>query len=43
MKTKMIKVHEDVHTLIKEQASQLGMNMMDYMRYLAYKNKKKGK
>ena len=40
METKVIKVHEDVHTLIKEQALAVGLNMMDYMRFLAYKNKK---
>ena len=37
----MIKVHDDVHKLIKEQADRLGMSMMDYMRFLAYKNKSK--
>jgi len=43
MSTKMIKVHEDVHELIKTQAERLGMTIMDYVRFLAYTNDKKGK
>jgi len=43
MKTKMIKVHEDVHKLLKGQAERVGMTLMDYMRFLAYTQKNKGK
>ena len=44
METKMIKVHDDVHKLLKEQADRVAMTMIDYMRFLAYSNrKKKGK
>ena len=39
----MIKVHEDVHELIRKQADRLGMTIIDYMRFLAYSNKKKAK
>lgn len=41
MKHKMIKVDEDVHILLKDQARALGLSLMDYMRTLAYKNKRK--
>jgi len=39
MNYKHIKVHEDTWTLLRGQARELNMTMIDYMRYLAYMQK----
>ena len=38
---KHIKLHEDVWELLKLQATELNMSIIDYMRYLAYAQKNK--
>ena len=42
MEYKHIKLHKDVWELIKQNASRLNMTIIDYMRYIAYKEHKKG-
>ena len=40
MKEKLIRVDEDVHKLIKQQAAGLGITIKSYIRKLAYDNMK---
>jgi len=42
MEYKHIKIHKDVWELFRDQAKALDMTIIDYMRYLAYKQKNKG-
>ncbi len=38
MISKLIKVDEDVHKMLKAQAAKLGISIKSYMRKLAYEN-----